>query len=274
MDKEIPGILEQSDLDEVNIRIEYLVKGSTAEIQWTSSQKRYGISIDSIGNSERILLDRDTLFMEVNRDLTVVIIYENIQSRNTLDSVDLDQLINNSRSALEGNMNKHTPFSSTFQHTENSQVEKLEYSSRNLDQIEITASIGLGLIRHDISPRIDGSISFDFMNKRAQLHNKLKLNASFFYSFRPKLEGGTSMYTNGFIGLEYAHNFSATEEALYGLGVHYLAWQNGPIFGEGDTWKVNFVYYNPKYRLQIQPELYFTNDFKEVFPGMSVLFGF
>ncbi len=236
LETEIPGIISQSDLDEVNIRIEYVQLEKAAEISWTSEQKRYGLHIDSTGKTTRILLNKDSIYMGIGPEIHVTLIFDDISDRSALEKANLDELLWNARKKLVGDINKHTPFSSTFSVGENGKdVERIEFDSRNGDQIELKASIGMGLIRHDITPRINATIGIDFINKRSQLHNKLRLNASFNYSFRSKPEGGTSMYINTFIGVDYAHNFSSKEESLYGIGIHYLVGQNGPIF-EGETW--------------------------------------
>ena len=273
LEKEVPDILSQANLEEVNIRITYVQKDASSEISWTTEQKRYGLNIDSTGNASRIMLNKDTIYMGLGSKMNVSLIFEDISDREALDRKNLDGLLLNARKDLEGDINKHSPFNSNFELKDDESLIRTGFERKNLDQLEIQASIGVGLLRHDITPRVDASVSFDFMNKRSQLHNKLRLNAAFYYSFRNKPEGGTSMFINTFVGVDYAHNFSRKEEALYGLGVHYLVGQNGDIF-EGDTWKLNFIYLNRKYRLQIQPELYFTNNFQEAFPGMSILFGF
>ena len=274
LETEIPGIIAQTNLDLDRARIAYHGQGNAAEISWTIHPKRYGLHIDSTGAVTRHVLNKDSIIIVPYGGLSVALIFEDISDRTALDKVNIDETIWNVRQKLIGDINKHVPFKTTYKVSENKSVERISFERSPGDQIEISASIGLGLIRHDFTPRINAHVSFDFMNKRQQLHNQIKLTSSFNYSFVQKTEGtGSRMYVNTFLGLEYAHNFSRKEGSLYGIGIHYLVGQNGPIF-EGDTWKVNFAYYNPKWRLHIQPEVYITKNFKEAFPGMSVMFGF
>lgn len=137
------------------------------------------------------------------------------------------------------------------------------------DQIELSGTIGASLIRNTLVPSIDLMVGVSIANK-TRIRHKANIDLSMNYIFNEKPEGGFNTDINTFIGASYFINTSRYRENpnWYGMGVAYLAWQNGDFF-EKDTWRVSM---GAKFgdRYSILPELYIGDNFKKVMPGLKL----
>ena len=136
------------------------------------------------------------------------------------------------------------------------------------DQIELSGTVGASIIRNTLVPSVDLFLGFSLANK-TRIKHKAGLEISMNYIFHEMPEGGFSTDINTFIGGNYFVNSSKNPDKpnWYGIGVAYLAWQNGEFF-EKDTWRVSLgAKFGERYSLM--PELYIGDNFNKLMPGLK-----
>lgn len=130
--------------------------------------------------------------------------------------------------------------------------------------IGITGAIGIGFVRDIWSPAI--KIDFRFLKKESY---KIKAGMQLQYFAQKNV---TNEYINtfsNFVTSEFWH-YHRKNEMWIGGGLAYLISDQGNVFGEntckvfyGTTWKI----------FDVRGELYFSDNFKTFFPGITILFG-
>jgi len=136
------------------------------------------------------------------------------------------------------------------------------------DQIELSGTVGASLIRNTLVPSFDIIFGITLANK-TRIKHVINADLSMNYIFNEKPEGGFSTDINTFIGGSYFTNTSRNPDKSkwYGIGVAYLAWQNGEFFDK-DTWRISL---GAKFgdRYSVMPEIYISDGFKKVMPGLK-----
>ena len=134
-------------------------------------------------------------------------------------------------------------------------------------------NIGAGLVRNTLSP--DGEFGITYINyyrrgeSRSYEFNTLFASSNFF--FDKMADGGYSVSDNWFLNIESGSSYD--EEMLgvkirgFSVGAGYLVRENGNYF-KGTTMKV-FASVRLMSGLRICPELIATNNFKQIFPGLT-----
>jgi len=145
-------------------------------------------------------------------------------------------------------------------------------------ELILKPTIGAGLIRNVISPTFDIQLTFNYNNKY-----KFTFSTSSYFFFERDVNRDFTMYRNTFVTLQYmfklkAKNLIKREENnsngknswSSGIGLGYLIESEGDYF-QGTTFK---IFYSTKIgrRITFVPELIITDDFKTVFPGVTVKF--
>ncbi len=136
------------------------------------------------------------------------------------------------------------------------------------DQIELSGTVGASLIRDRLVPSFDFILGISLANK-TRIKHLMTVDLSLNYIFSEKPGGGFSTDINTFIGGSYFINSSKNPDKpnWYGIGIAYLAWQNGDFFDK-DTWRVSLgAKFGERYSLM--PEIYISDGFKKVMPGMK-----
>lgn len=136
------------------------------------------------------------------------------------------------------------------------------------DQIELSGTVGASLIRNTLVPSFDIILGVSLANK-TRIKHMINADLSMNYIFNENPEGGFSTDINTFIGGSYFINTSKNPDKSnwYGIGVAYLAWQNGEFFDK-DTWRISL---GAKFgdRYSVMPEIYISDGFKKVMPGLK-----
>ncbi|GAB3894719.1 hypothetical protein GCM10028803_10110 [Larkinella knui] len=145
---------------------------------------------------------------------------------------------------------------------------------------QLAFEFGAGLVRNTIAPTVDASIRFGFRNKmNNNVERRLWLGYTPYYFFE-KADKGFTMNANGFAYVAFGENVregigTRPETTSFGpsnfkVGVGYLVHRKGDIF-TGTTMKllISSVIHE---RMTIQPEIIFTNNFKQIFPGLTIRF--
>lgn len=133
----------------------------------------------------------------------------------------------------------------------------------------LTATIGAGLIRNSLSPQFNIQLHYNSKQKW-----QIGINSTSYFLFEKDSVKYYKTYMNTFINAEFKKQGAFICDAKNpnnsgGLGVGYLLQKNGNYF-KGNTFK---IYYIKKLsEIEILPELIITNNFKSVFPGVTIRF--
>ncbi|MBO9562776.1 MAG: hypothetical protein J7621_08385 [Niastella sp.] len=144
---------------------------------------------------------------------------------------------------------------------------------------KLLPAFGAGLIRDKISPFL--SLSLDFAPQRQDYYLKyspeytfINLGVSSFFTFLEDEAG--AFHTNHNIFLEGSlgnrmnnnvNNYGNFSELAAGIG--YLVYKEGTYF-KGSTWKLFVSIGIKRSFIRIRPELYITDNFRKVFPGLTL----
>ena len=144
-------------------------------------------------------------------------------------------------------------------------------STKKKSLIELSPSIGVGLVRHTFAPTIHVNLFYTHKDSW-----RVGLNSSSYFFFEPTLKADNTkdykMYVNTFINGEFLvhglfDNTNAAPQDWNGMGIGYLIGKSGDYF----TSSTAKVYYISKFKhITIMPEIIFTNDFKTIFPGVTI----
>ncbi len=139
----------------------------------------------------------------------------------------------------------------------------------NLDQLSLTAGVGLNTFKKDLLPKFNFRMAFQF-SRKGILKNSYFAEYELMYDFLEKEDGKTVPKSGKFLSLGYMHNFSDNpdEADWYGLSIGYLLDKKSPIFDD-DTWKVS-IYRKIGENKEVSAHLYFPDNFGSVFPGISL----
>ncbi len=140
------------------------------------------------------------------------------------------------------------------------------------DQLEITAGIGTGLVKNQLVTDFHFRIGLTF-GKKAVYKNKYFADYEIMYDF----SGGTNanpFQTNHFLSLGYQHNFSNNPEKnnWIGASLGYLINRKGDFFEE-NTFRLRINKQLNK-TITVNPEIYFNDSFKNIYPGVRFSISF
>ena len=134
-------------------------------------------------------------------------------------------------------------------------------------------NIGAGLVRNTLAPSADLGITYINYYRRgdSRSYEFNTLFASSYFFFDRQGDGQFLVSDNWFINIESGSSYD--EEMLgvkirgFSIGAGYLAWEKGNYF-KGTTMKV-FASVRLMSGIRICPELIATNNFKQIFPGLT-----
>ncbi|QHV97996.1 hypothetical protein [Spirosoma endbachense] len=143
--------------------------------------------------------------------------------------------------------------------------------------LEITAGVGVGLIRNQWVPSLNFDVQF-IPSQYQRVGYVVGYTANFFFD-RPATTDQFSIFRNDFlnVGVVFYHknktgrftNFNRQIASFYvGIPVH----RKGPYF-ESNTIRLGSTVYQNKF-IKVQPELYMNGFFKKVYPGVRLVVGF
>jgi hypothetical protein len=159
--------------------------------------------------------------------------------------------------------------------------ERFTYLIKDKHSFRILPAVGIGTIRDKISPFLGLSLDFgpnrqDYYLKKGGSYTYLNLAVNGSFTFVKddvnNYDTHKNIFIEGSIGNRlnnFQDNFGRFSEAAVGIG--YLAYKEGPYF-EGNTFKIFISVGLYKSFVKIKPELYFTDSFSNVFPGITLKF--
>jgi hypothetical protein len=129
----------------------------------------------------------------------------------------------------------------------------------------IYPGFGAALVRNELAPVFHINIGYNHKNRY-----EANFNTSSYFFFSKGSNSDFHVHRNTFLNAEFLLNFSPLSKSLKnwnGLGVGYLVEARGGMFTETTT----VVYYKRRYRfLSVMPGLIFDDNFKDVWPVISV----
>jgi hypothetical protein len=143
-------------------------------------------------------------------------------------------------------------------------------------------NLGGGLIRSKFSPVFEGGIVFipqeqDYYSLQWEpVATFIALTANRYYTFEQTITGSTSSttYNNTFLNLSLGNRFNTKLKSNlllseFEAGIGYLVEREGEYYGK-NTFKLFASVVTKSKFIRLSPEIYITDNFKEVFPGFSI----
>jgi hypothetical protein len=150
----------------------------------------------------------------------------------------------------------------------NGEITELGSKNNEVDMLGFLFGAGGGLIKGQWVADISFGISLGLNHKGMTRGPYVSSNMIFDFDAENK------MHINTFLNVGYKWNLDKKAEKpnMFGIDVGYLIVKQGDLFGE-NTFKLSFNWSPAKY-IEVSPQLYVTNNFKQAFPGIRVGFGF
>lgn len=134
--------------------------------------------------------------------------------------------------------------------------------------LQITGSVGLGVIRNTITPMAEIGIEInDRWKVTPHKFSFIRASAMPYFFFEKGGINNISVYDNWFATLEAG---TQLKENRHSFGIGYLFAEKGGYF-QNTTMKA-FVTFTVGKRIILSPEFIFTNNFKQIFPGVTIRF--
>jgi hypothetical protein len=147
-------------------------------------------------------------------------------------------------------------------------ISLLEMKNNELDMLEINLGAGAGLIRNTWVPDLSLGIGVGFKQKGKLRYPYISSNMLFNFDAENKIR------MNIFLNLGYGWNIGkgGKKKDMLGLELGYLISRQGDLFGQ-NTLKMGFNW-SPVKGVFVSPQLYMTDKFNSVYPGIRIGFGF
>jgi hypothetical protein len=146
-------------------------------------------------------------------------------------------------------------------------VKLIEDKANDLDMMELSLGAGAGLIKSQWVSDISFKIGLGLKRKGVIQGPYISSNLVFDFN-----EDNT-INLNTFLNVGYQWDLDKTAEKPNVIGVElgYLVSKQGDLFGE-NTFKFG-VNWSPAKHINVSPQLYITDNFKTVYPGIRIGFG-
>jgi len=150
----------------------------------------------------------------------------------------------------------------------NGEITELESKNNELDMLQLQLGAGAGLIRNRWVTDISFGVGLKFFHKGVPRGPYISSNMIFDFDSENKINLNT--FVN--LGYQFSLNRNANDPNMLGIELGYLVSRKGELFGE-NTLKLAFNWSPAKY-VTVSPQLYMTDNFKQIFPGIRIGFGF
>ena len=172
--------------------------------------------------------------------------------------------------------NRSTIFYQPFVAAPNKHIYKFNYVSLDnsyaivRDQLTMNTYIGVALVRNMLSPTASLGINFSHLQKHDNSTSYIYgVYAQPYFLFDKKADGSYATLTNWFLNAEFGASSQSSSKFLRGtMGVGYLLKPDGYNF-KNTTMKA-FLNYTFKNGINLSPEVIFTDNFHNVFPGFTM----
>jgi hypothetical protein len=141
------------------------------------------------------------------------------------------------------------------------------------DMVGLHAGAGVGLVREKLYPEFNFAMSFYLANRYKENHQRISAHYELKLFTGQSSEGDYLSQPASFLSVSYALNFNKDRPRWTGLGVGFLVHNRSDIF-KGNTMKLFLETDIGSPKLNIIPELYLTDDFKEAIFGIKLNYKF
>nr|NQU94189.1 hypothetical protein [Bacteroidota bacterium] len=151
----------------------------------------------------------------------------------------------------------------------NGEFHEINIDPKSYDMISFSGTVAASLVRDKLVPSVDLQLGV-MIGKKTLLRHMIKAEASMLYIFNQDPEGQYSTDINTFLGVSYFLNPSKNPDKprWFGVGLSYLVWRNGSFFDE-NTFRFTVGARFGKH-FSAMPELYISDGFKKVMPGLRL----
>ena len=212
----------------------------------------------------------DSITLELPHQTKMILILDDVNNLKLLEKTNLDSIVRDLNKQVQSSL---TPDRNAAQSTSPKKPlpgdarYDLRVSRKN-DQIVLNVGPGIGFVRNQFIPKLAPTAAF--LSKGKEFSLTYDMN----YFFERSEKRNFKLYLNAFLefGLGIKIWQKATgEEMIQKVTVGYLVQSSGDYFGK-NTFKVSYTYPLLKRAIKMVPELYITNNFKSIFPGVSITF--
>ena len=161
----------------------------------------------------------------------------------------------------------HWPKSLSYECKDNN-ITELENKNLEVDFLELQLGAGAGLIKGKWMADISFGVSLG-LNKKGMRRGPT-FSSNMIFDF----DAEKNMSINTFLNAGYSWDISKKSDkpSMLGFDIGYLIVKQGDMFGE-NTFKLGATWSPAKY-INVSPQLFITDNFKQAFPGVRIGFGF
>jgi hypothetical protein len=147
-------------------------------------------------------------------------------------------------------------------------------SYRKRNTFTVNVNVGAGLVRSVLAPMAEIGMQFTKYQIRDNIkdYDYIRISIAPYYFFDKDAQGNYLVNDNWFLNASTGTKYARNEDEWFGknltFGIGYLLIQKGGYF-KNTTFKA-FTDIEIMRGLTIVPELYFTNNFKQIFPGFTL----
>jgi len=147
-------------------------------------------------------------------------------------------------------------------------ITELENKNMKTDFLELQFGAGAGLIKSKWVADLSFGVSLGLNHKGMMRTPYISANMVFDFDLE------NDMSINTFLNVGYSFDISRKEDkpSMLGFDLGYLIVKQGEMFGE-NTFKLGATW-SPAKHINVSPQLFITDNFKQAFPGIRIGFGF
>lgn len=202
--------------------------------------------------------NKDSIIIDLPGKGTVIFVIDELDDLKKIEKVSIDSIVQNLAKEYTGG---------------NVDTAKQDSTKEKKTKFEIglLLSIGGGLVKNQLSPYLGGRVEFGFDFKKSSLRFGGEVLSSYFFPTDEKKDFMTNTFVGGFISGTSKTDSGLSQSYLnsVGIGFGYLLDDQAHLF-EGNTYKASFYFESDKSMFTVIPEIYFTDSFKKIFPGIRV----
>ncbi|MGV3588431.1 MAG: hypothetical protein ACO1OF_15610 [Adhaeribacter sp.] len=213
---------------------------------------------------------QDSVTVELPNNVKLLLITDDIQKLQQLEKINLDSVVRNVnkqvQAASSGNI--RTLPDTTIKNVNKPDLRyDVSYKRKN-DQLALTLGAGAGLIRSQLVPKLSPTLAL----KRKRMEYSVTYDMNYFFERQENRQ--FKLYMNNFLDFGIGtklFNRPENVDVYQKLTIGYLVHSKGDYFGK-NTFKLSYSYPITNKAIRLMPELYITDNFKTIFPGISVNF--
>ncbi len=212
----------------------------------------------------------DSVVIELPNKIKLLLVTDDINKLKQLEKISLDSIVRGLNQQVQEAASGAavTPPNTTEKNPPTPDLRyDISYKRKN-DQLALTLGGGAGLIRSQIVPKLSPTLAL----KRQRMEYSVTYDMNYF--FERQENRNFKLYLNTFLDIGVGtklFNRPKDIDVYQKLTVGYLIHSEGSYFSK-NTFKLSYSYPITSKAIRLLPEIYITNKFKTIFPGISVNF--